>query len=118
MLEKIKSKYLWLYLFSFIHEKRLLQLINYNKRLQYELGKFLLNYNIWSGKYTIFETNTKGKIYDALTNNLYFEGEFLKGKRNGQGKIYNIFKKTIIFEGGFLNGKKIENVKNMIFFIH
>ena len=51
--------------------------------------------------------NGKIKVYDYLTDNLIFEGEYLNGKRNGKCKEYND-KGTLIFEGEYLNGKKWE----------
>ena len=55
----------------------------------------------------IYETKTKGKIYNAFNDNLIFEGEFLNNKKYGKGKeYYDNADKTIKFEGEYKNGKK------------
>ena len=105
MLEKIKSEYYLKILFSFLGEKRKLQLANYNKKLQIKLDKTVYNYMIFSGKYIIFETNIKGKIFNAYSDQLIFEGEFLNGKKNGKGKEY-YDNGNLQFEGEYLNGKR------------
>ena len=59
-------------------------MIQYNKHLQKILNKTIIHYKICSRKYIIFESSTKGKIYDAYNNELLFEGEFLNRKKNGK----------------------------------
>ena len=105
MLENIKSIYFLKIVFSDITEKRQLQIVNYNKALQFKLEKNLIHYKILSGKYMIHETNTKVKIYNAYNDNLLFEGEYLNGKRNGKGKEYYDDGK-LKYEGEYLNGKR------------
>ena len=77
----------------------------YNKNLQSNLGKSLINYKILSGKYIIYETNTRAKIYNAYNDEIIFDGEFLNGKRNGKGKEY--YDNSVLkFEGEYLNNKR------------
>ena len=92
-------------IFSFIYEKRKLELIIYNKKVQNLLNINILNYGSYSGKYIIGERNGKGKEYNCR-DKLIFEGEYLNGKRNGKGKEYNDYKDKLIFEGEYLNGKR------------
>ena len=103
MLKNIKSVFSLKFVSSKVIEKRILELIRYNKSLQNKLDKSLLNYRIFSGQYIIYETFTKGKLYDAFNNNLLYEGEFLNSKKNGKGKEYF---NNYIFEGEYLNGKR------------
>ena len=53
MLEKEKTTYFIKIVFSFVKEKRCLELIKYNKNLQTKLGKKLINYKVFGGKYII-----------------------------------------------------------------
>ena len=103
MLENIKSLYFLKQIFSNLIEKRALKIIKYNKSLQTKLDKALLNYRIISKHYIIYETKTKGILYNAYTDKLIFEGEFLNGEKNGKGKEY-FFEQ--IFEGEYLKGKR------------
>ena len=105
MLNKIRSKYILKYIFFYIIEKRQLQLAYYNKILQSNLGKSLINYKILSGKYIIYETNTRAKIYNAYNDEIIYEGEYLNGKRNGIGKEY--YDTSVLkFEGEYLNNTR------------
>ena len=77
----------------------------YNKILQSNLGKSLINYKILSGKYIIYETNTRAKIYNAYNDEIIYEGEYLNGRKNGKGKEY--YDNSVLkFEGGYLNNKR------------
>ena len=106
MLENIRSKYILKYLLSHIGEKKKLNLVKYNKNLQIDLNIKLLNYKIFSGNYTtIYENNKKRKIYDAYTDKLIFEGEFLNGQKNGKGQEYDN-NNNIIFDGEYINGER------------
>ena len=108
MFENIKSLYFIKNLFSHINDGIKLGLIKYNKKIQNNLDIGLINYKLFSAKYIIYISKEKGKIYDALDDELIFEGEIRKGKRwNGKGKEYNKYNK-IIFEGEYANGKRIE----------
>ena len=104
MLEKIKSIFFIKNLFSKVEDKRKLNLAKYNKSLQNIMSINLLNYEIFSQKYIIYKTKTKGKEYDRINELMIYKGEFLNGERNGKGKEYNY--KYIIFEGEYLNGKR------------
>ena len=104
-MEIINSDYFWIVVFSNINEDRKLKIIQYNKRLQNLLKINIMNYRIFSGKYIVYESTTKGKIYDGYNDELLFEGEFLNSKKNGKGKEYDKYG-HILFEGEYLNGKK------------
>ena len=99
------SDYFLYYLFNNITRKRMLQVINYNKQLQAKLGISLINYKIFSGKYLVYETKTKGKIYNSYTDKLIFEGEFLNGKKNGKGREY-FGDGRVKCEGEYIKGEK------------
>ena len=100
MLKKIKSTYFSVNVFTYINEKRKLNLIKYNKKLQNNINISLINYKLLSGKYIIHEGNDIWKICNAFNDNLLFEGNYL----NGIGKEYYDYKME--FEGEYLNGKR------------
>ena len=105
MLENIKSVYILRHIFSNVIEKKILLLIIHNKRIQSKLNKSLIYYRIFSRKYIVYESLSKAKVYDAISDSLIFEGEYSNGKRNGKGiEYYNNGKKK--FEGEYLNGKR------------
>ena len=127
MLKNIKSIYISEIIFSYIGEKKMLNLIKNNKLLQQKYGITLSNYELFSGKYFREEKNGIMKIYNSWNDKLIFEGEFskgekrkgkeynengkliyegeyLKGEKNGKGKEY--IDGNLIFEGEYLNGKK------------
>ena len=104
MKNKIKSPLLIEKVFSYIDERRKLEIVRYNKVIQKILKIKLINYRLFVGKYIIESKNGICKIYD-YNDNLLFEGEYLNGKRNGHGKEYNKYGK-LLFEGEYLNGKK------------
>ena len=91
-------------LFSNLIEKRQLQMIKYNKKLQNLFNKSLINYKLFSQKHIIYEENNQIKIYNCMNGSLLFEGGFINGKKNGKGKEYN-YNGKIEFEGEYLNGK-------------
>ena len=107
MLGNIKSRYLTKLIISYIYERVKLDIIKYNKTLQYLMNINLINYKYYSGKYIIYETKDKGKEYYHINDEfkLIFEGEFLNGKKNGKGKEYNNYGE-LIFDGEYLNGKR------------
>ena len=92
-----------------------MNLIKYCKKQQKKLDVNLIYYKFLSKKYIIFETNIKGKEYNAFNDKLIFEGEYSNKKRNGQGKEY-YDDNRVKYEGEFLNGKrwngKIYSYKN------
>ena len=87
-------------IFTYLEEKRKLNLVKYNKKFQNILNINLINYKLISGKYIIHEKNDIWKIYDSFNDNLLFEGNYL----NGLGKEYK--DKKLIFQGEYLNGKR------------
>ena len=105
MLQNNKSSYFIQIIFSFINEKRKLNLIRYNKVLKNALDIGIINYRFFSGKYIIFEKNGFGKEYNAFNDQLLYEGKYLKGKKNGKGKEYD-YRGNLIFEGEYLNGER------------
>ena len=111
MLKNIKSIVIIKKVFSYIRIKKKFELIKHNKIIKNRLDINLLDYQIYSGKYIVYEEKGKAKEFSILTNNLVFEGEYLNGRRNGKGKEYYNFedenhKKFLKFEGNYLNGKK------------
>ena len=89
-------------IFSCLTEKKKLELIHYNKKIQNELDINLNNYKTFTGKYLKYETIVKEFNSDNI---LIYEGEFLNGKRNGKGKEY--YENGILkYEGEYLNGKR------------
>ena len=107
MLKKIRCKYIFKLITIILPEKRLLQLAKYNQKLQKKLGKRLINYKTFSGKYIKYEISTKGKIYNAFNNKLIFEGEFYNHKKCGKGKeYYDNAEGKLKFEGEYLNDKR------------
>jgi len=105
MLENIKSSYILQMIFLNIKEEKKLEIIKYNKYLQNKINVDIFNYKIFSGKYIVYETKEKGKIYDPYYGHLLFEGELLKGKRNGKGKEY-YDDGGLKFEGEYIKGKR------------
>ena len=106
MLNNINSKFILWELFSLITEKRKLELVKYNKTLQVKLDISLLYYKAFKEEFIIYETKTKGKIYNAsYAKKLIYEGEYYNGKKNGIGKEYYM-NGSLKFEGEYLNGKK------------
>ena len=104
MLKNVKSVYFSKIIFSYINDKKILEIVKYNKQMQKNIDINLNNYKLFAGKYIIFEENGNGKEYSLLDNKLIFEGGYKNGKKNGKGKIYRNDK--LCFEGEFLNGKK------------
>ena len=100
----IHSRYIKKNIFSYLNNKRELNLIKYNKTYQKELGINIQDYKLLSKKYLIIEKNGTCKEYKLNTNKLIFEGEFKNGKKNGKAKEY--FNEEIIFEGEYINGKR------------
>ena len=98
MLENIKSIYTSKNIFSFISEEKKLNLMKYNKLLQQKYEIDIYNYKIFSGKYIREEINGISKIYNAYTDTLIFEGEYLKGEKMEKGK--NIMKKVNYYMKG------------------
>ena len=104
MEKNIKSSFIIQKVFSYIDERRKLELVRYNKVIQNKLNINLLNYRLFIGKYIIGNKNGNCKIYD-YNDNLLFDGEYLNGKKNGHGKEFSKYGE-LLFEGEYLNGKK------------
>ena len=108
----IKSSYLITFLFSYITEKQKLKLIKYNINLQKTLDITLFNYKYFTGKYIIYDDNSKktGKEYLGPNDLLVFEGEYLNGKRNGKGKEYSPYpyEGKLKFEGEYLYNYRLK----------
>ena len=66
-------------IFSFVTEKKKLEIIYYNKRIKNNLDINLNNYRNLTGKYLKFETIVKEYNND---NKVIYEGEYSDGKRN------------------------------------
>ena len=91
MLNNIKSRYILKLPFSYLQEKIKFKLCKYSKSLKNKLDIDLLNYRRFSGRYIIYEKvkgKQKVKEFNAFTNELLFECEYLNGKREGMGKEY------------------------------
>ena len=101
----VKSFYIIEKIFSILSEKKKLNMIIYNKKLQKKFNINIDNYKAISGKIHIGERNGIGKEFSLYTNILLFEGEYLNGKKNGKGKEY-FGDRTIKFEGEYLNGRR------------
>ena len=104
-LRDIKSYFILKRVFSFLYEKKELDIIKYNKALQ---KMFLVNIEFYkkiSGKYKKGQRNGIGREYSIYTNELLFEGEYLNGKKNGKGKEYNKYG-ILEFEGEYRNGNR------------
>ena len=108
MLANIKSIFFSRNIFTFINERRKLNIIKYNKSLQKLINISIINYKIFKGKIIIRETKEekeKWSIINAINNDIICEGEYLKGKKNGIGKEYYKDGK-LKFEGEYLNEKR------------
>ena len=104
MLKNIKSIYFSKKLFSYINDKRKLEIVKINKVLQNNIDVNINNYKLFAGKYLIYEEDGKGKEYRIYDDMLIAEAEYKDGKKNGKGKEYEYT--NVIFEGEYLNGKK------------
>ena len=104
MLKNAKSLFFIRFLFSFLNDKRKLEIIKYNKNAQNILDISLKNYKLFSGCYIIYEKWGIGKEYFFENDELKYEGGYLNGKRNGRGKEYK--NGYPIFQGQYLNGKR------------
>ena len=112
MLLNINSKYNIELIFSYIEYKQRLEIIIYNKKLQEILNININYYKGISQKILEINKNGIGTIYDLISNEKYFEGEYSNKKKNGKGIIYVDGNKY--FEGEYKNGKKMDMVKNIV----
>ena len=113
----VKTLYFVKVLFSYLNQKRKLEIINYNKSLQNLLDINIINYKIFNGKYIEYESDGKAREYYYYNDNLVYEGEYYNGKRNGKGKEYDKYaEKIILYEGEYLNGKRNGKGKEYYFY--
>ena len=103
MLEKIKSKFYYIKIFSYLDERQKLKIVKSNKSLQKRLNINIINHKFYSGKYVEYGLNNIVKEYNGIDNTLKFEGEYLKGEKNGFCKDYSTYSR---FEGEYLKGRK------------
>ena len=88
MFKNVKSYFILKYFFSFISDKRALEIVKYYKNAQKRLEISITNYKLFSGKYIKLGKHGTGKEYSIYTNKIIFEGQYSNGKRNGKGKEY------------------------------
>ena len=81
--KSIQSLYILKDIFSFLSEKKKLEIIIYNKELQKILDINIEDYKKIRGIYRVGERNGKGQEYNISTDHRIFDGEYLNGKRNG-----------------------------------
>ena len=105
MFKNVKSYFILKYFFSFISDKRDLEIVKYYKNAQKRLEISITNYKLFAGKYIKLGKHGTGKEYSIYTNKIIFEGQYSNGKRNGKGKEYTKYGK-LIFDGEYLNGKR------------
>ena len=77
----VKSSYIIEIIFSFLREKKKLEVIKYNNKYQKLFKINIENYKEISKKYLIIDKKGNGKIYIFGTNIIIFEGKFLNGKK-------------------------------------
>ena len=111
--DNINSTFIIQTIFSFLDERKILELVKYNKNLQEKLDISLIDYKVYSGKYKIGEKNGKGQEFYLCNDKLLFDGKYLNGKRSGKGKEYNK-DGELIYEGEYLNGKRDGHGKEYI----
>ena len=81
MLQKIRANLIIKNIFLNLKENIKLILLRYNKRIQQRININLIDYRRCSGRYIIFEENGRGKEYNSYTDQLLYDGEYLKGKK-------------------------------------
>ena len=112
MLDNIKATFFLKVIFSCIEKRRKLDIVKYNKNLQNKLYLNIRHYQVFSGRYIIYESKGIGKEYNAYTNELLYEGEYSDWKRNGKGKEY--YNCELIYEGEYKNRKQNAKGKRYI----
>ena len=88
-------------LFSYVNLKQKFEILKHNKSLQNAININNRHYQLFSGRYIIYEENGEVKEYEGNTDELVYEGEYLNGKRNGKGKEY-YNNDELKFEGEYL----------------
>ena len=82
MLDNIKSIYFKKIIFSFLNEGSKLKIIKYNNSLKKLMNVNLINYKIFIGKITIYDSKENVEEYSIHSRKLIYKGEYLNGKRN------------------------------------
>ena len=108
ILENKKQSFIIPLMLSHLVEKRKLETVKYNKRIQSLININLVDYKLLCKRYIIFTKKGEGKEYNYENSELVFEGEYLNGKRNGKGKEYE--NGNLMFEGEYLKGKKYKGI--------
>jgi hypothetical protein len=114
----VKSIYIMKKIFSYLIEKKKLDIIKYNNNYKNKIlakdENSIYYYNYYrkiSGKLKEIINNEEGKEYEYIPEiNKYlliYKGKYLNKKRNGEGKEYKYGQ--LIFEGKYLNGKRYGN---------
>ena len=107
MLDKIRASKILKICFNMLNETIKYKLIKYTKRLQNKIDINLTNYIKFSGRYVIYLTDKKAREYDSYTDELLYEGEYLKGERSGKGIEYLKWTyHNLSFAGEYSKGKR------------
>ena len=104
MWRKIKSIFILKKVFINVENKRKLNIIVHNKKIQKKLGLNIFDFIRFSGRYRVEESN-RIKDYSLCENRLLFEGQYSNRNRNGFGKEFDE-EGNIIFEGEYVDGKR------------
>ena len=84
----LKNSFLLKILFSYVNLKQKFEILKHNKSLQNVININNRHYQLFSGRYIIYEENGEVKEYEGRSNKLKFESEYSNGKRNGKEKEY------------------------------
>ena len=69
MLKNVKSSYIIKFIFTYLDEAQKLKIIKYTKMLQNSMNISNINYELFTGRYTIYESNGLEKnMMDFLMN--------------------------------------------------
>ena len=108
LLSSVKSNYIFKTIFSFLDEKKKLNMIIYNKIFQRKFGFNIELYKTMSGILHNGGRNGYGTEILLDTKVIIFEGEYKNNKRHGKGKEFYFRDGKLKFEGEYLNGYKIK----------
>ena len=111
MIDRIKSKYIVEYIFSFLTENDKLDLIRYNKILMNKLSININDYKKLSDSIISTDENGISKLHLLKNNLLLFEGKYINGKREGKGKSYQLILSEQTIEGKYKIFHKFEGHK-------
>ena len=110
MLENIKSVFFQRIVLGQLNDERKTKLVKYSKSLQNRINLNLIKYQLFSGRYILYEPEKEGKLYDLGTDGILFKGDYL----HGTGKEYGVFGE-VKFEGEYFNGKRNGKGKELYF---